>query len=83
MQQPVTELVAAEDESLNTPFLYLLMQQVKPCKLEATGNRTGLTVGFPGLECIHCSGEPKCRRFFYRSADVLASKFHLSTYDVI
>ena len=80
MQQPVTELVAAEDESLITPYMYSLMQQVKPCKFSGSSGRqhcttSDLTDGFPGLECRHCSGEPECRRYFYRSVDTLAGNY--------
>jgi hypothetical protein len=53
------------------------MAQVRPCNLGHAGNgsRSSFDYGFPGLECIHCAGRNNPRRFFYRTADILAGNY--------
>lgn len=69
-------LVTPAEESLVTPFTYHCMLQVRACNLDNSGNgsRSTFDSGFPGLECIHCAGQPNARRFFYRTADILGGK---------
>ena len=85
---PNTSLVKADDARLVTDFTYFTIQQVRPCNLDNSGNgsRSVFDFGFPGLECIHCAGQPNARRFFYRTADILGGEnnqsiicCHLST----
>ncbi|KAK1737136.1 hypothetical protein QTG54_012003 [Skeletonema marinoi] len=69
-------LVLPGDEQLVTPFTFYTMSQCRPCNLDIKGNgsRSNFEHGFPGLECIHCAG-PSSRKFFYRSADILAGNY--------
>ena len=73
---PNMSLVTADDSGLVTNFTYFTIQQVRPCNLDNSGNgsRSVFDFGFPGLECIHCAGKPNARRFFYRTAEILAGK---------
>jgi hypothetical protein len=54
----------------------LPLLQVRPCNLDNSGNgsRGCFDFGFPGLACIHCAGQPNSRRFFYRTAEILAGE---------
>ncbi|KAL7534172.1 hypothetical protein ACHAXR_005698 [Thalassiosira sp. AJA248-18] len=74
---PNMPLVSAHDESLVTPFTYFTMQQVRGANLDNSGNgsRSAFDFGFPGLECRHCCGQPNSRRFFYRTAEILAGNY--------
>jgi hypothetical protein len=68
-------IVTANDARLVTDFTLFTMQQVRPCKLDnCTSGSRGFDHGFPGLECIWCSGESNSRRFFYRTAEILAGE---------
>ena len=71
------ELVTAQDAELATPYTHLIMQQMRACNLETTLGRRNVSFApnFPGLQCKHCSGEDKPRRFFFRSADVFAANY--------
>ncbi len=73
---PNTSLVTDGDSRLVTNFTYFTIQQVRPCNLDNSGNgsRSVFDFGFPGLECIHCAGQPNARRFFYRTAEILAGE---------
>jgi len=74
---PNMALVLPADEQLVTPFTFYTMSQCRPCNLDIKGNgsRSNFEHGFPGLECIHCAGNPCSRKFFYRSADILAGNY--------
>lgn len=78
---PNMSLVTADDARLVTGFTYFTMQQIRPCNLDNSGNgsRSVFDFGFPGLECIHCAGQPNARRFFYRTAEILAGKNNYET----
>jgi len=73
----ISQLVSSEDAHLVTEFTLFTMQQMIPCNLSMTGNgaRSTFEVGFPGLECRHCSGYPSARRFFYRTAEILGGNY--------
>lgn len=66
-----------QESHLVTPYTYFTMAQVRPCNLGHAGNgsRSSFDYGFPGLECIHCAGRNNPRRFFYRTADILAGNY--------
>ena len=74
---PGVSVVNDDDKVSVTEFTYLTFKQVLSCSLHATGNgsRSSFTVGFPGLACQHCAGEPGARRFFYRTAEILAANY--------
>ncbi|KAK1747056.1 histone H2A deubiquitinase [Skeletonema marinoi] len=60
-------VVVPEDEHLVTPYITTLMRQYKRCTLtNRTSYNTGTRLGFPGLECIHCTG-PDSQQFFYNN----------------
>ena len=74
---PTQSLVMATDESLVTPFIYFVMQQVKPCVYDRSVSdkrRQKFDNGFRGFECLHCAGQPKPRQFFYRNVKVFQGK---------
>ena len=73
---PNLSLVVPEDEQLVTPFTFCTMDQCRPCNLDIKGNgsRSNFDHGWPGLECKFCPG-PKPRRFFYRTAEILAGNY--------
>ncbi|KAL3817497.1 hypothetical protein ACHAXA_007087 [Cyclostephanos tholiformis] len=74
---PTMSVVTASDARLVTDFTLFTMQQVRPCKLDnsGSGSRGSFEFGFPGLACIWCSGESNSRRFFYRTAEILAGNY--------
>jgi len=60
-------VVVPEDEHLVTPYIVTLMRQYKRCTLtNRTRYNTGTRLGYPGLECIHCTG-PDSQQFFYNN----------------
>ncbi|KAL7498376.1 hypothetical protein ACHAWT_006335 [Skeletonema menzelii] len=70
-------LVLEKDEHLVDAFLVFVMRQYKRCTLDAN-QRSHHDVGFPGLECIHCTGHKKV---FYGDAKSIRSNFsHLSSH---
>jgi hypothetical protein len=62
-------LVTPQDSVLVSPFLFSLMTQVQPVRMEEserTGNRKSLSVGLPGIGCRHCCQSNRkglCRLF--------------------
>lgn len=62
-----TDLVKIEDRHYVPDYLFLSMAQLKPCKL-VESDRTGVykarDVGFLGLCCKYCGGEPGKGRYF-------------------
>lgn len=62
-------LVTPEDRVLVSPFLFSLMTQVQPVRMEEserTGNRKSLSLGLPGIGCRHCCQSNRkglCRLF--------------------
>ena len=70
------ELVAAADKDLTTDFAYFTFLQLKITSLtKADGSRGSCQVGYPGVACVHCSGMPNERKFFYTSSDHLRNSF--------
>lgn len=74
-RRPVVE---PEDKDLVTDYLYLLLNQMQVCYFadeDRTGSRSKVKtfdIGFPGLECKHCSGKAGFGRYFPSSVDGLA-----------
>ena len=61
-------IVRAEDRDSCTDHIVLLLKQFTPCRFEPSDKRGGVSknrdrpLGFPGLQCIHCSRSRK--RYF-------------------
>jgi hypothetical protein len=74
-------LVRREDKLLLTDFLYYLMKQLQVVRFSEGdrktrgGKRENINVGFGGLQCIHCAGSQKSRKFYWSGVDRLANSF--------
>lgn len=71
------ELVAPEDKPTIADFLYLVMEQLRPCRFtDADRNkRRSKNVGCIGVECKHCAGKIDGRKFFWSSVSAAESNF--------
>lgn len=68
-------LVRPDDRGLCTDQVMLLLRQVRPCRFKKSDRRAGpgsrgrdRVMGFPGLECMHCTGKNTLGRYFPVSA---------------
>lgn len=70
-------LVLPEDKPFIAEFLYLVMEQLQPCRFtEADRNKRRLKdVGCIGVECRHCAGQVDGRKFFWSSVNAVESNF--------
>ena len=71
------KLVVPEDKETIAEFLYLVMEQLQPCRFtEADRNKRRLKdVGCIGVECKHCAGQVDSRKFFWSSVSAVESNF--------
>jgi hypothetical protein len=71
------QLVLSEDKSCIAQFLYVVMEQLQPCRFtEADRNKRRLKdVGCIGVECKHCAGQVDGRKFFWSSVSAVESNF--------
>jgi hypothetical protein len=71
------ELVKAEDKPCIADFLYVVMEQLQPCRFtEADRNKRRLKdVGCIGVECKHCARQVDSRKFFWSSVSAVESNF--------
>ena len=71
------QLVLPEDKSSIAEFLYVIMEQLQPCRFtEADRNKRRLKdVGCIGVECKHCAGHVDGRKFFWSSVSAVESNF--------
>ena len=71
------ELVEPEDKPTIADFLYLVMEQLRPCRFtDADRNkRRSKNVGCIGVECKHCAGKIDGRKFFWSSVSAAESNF--------
>lgn len=71
------ELVLPEDKPYIAEFLYVVMEQLQPCRFtEADRNKRRLKdVGCIGVECKHCAGQVDGRKFFWSSVNAVESNF--------
>ena len=71
------QLVVPEDKETIAEFLYLVMEQLQPCRFtEADRNKRRLKdVGCIGVECKHCAGKVDSRKFFWSSVNAVESNF--------
>lgn len=70
-------LVVPEDKAHIAEFLYVVMDQLQPCRFtEADRNKRRLKdVGCFGVECKHCAGKVESRKFFWSSVNAVESNF--------
>ena len=70
-------LVLPEDKPKIAEFLYVVMDQLQPCRFtEADRNKRGLkNMGSIGVECKHCAGKIDGRKFFWSSVKAVESNF--------
>jgi len=70
-------LVLPEDKSEIAAFIYLVMNQLQPCRFtEADRNKRRLKdVGCIGVECKNCAGKVDGRKFFWSSVNAVESNF--------
>jgi hypothetical protein len=70
-------LVLPEDKPYIAEFLYIVMEQLQPCRFtEADRNKRRLKdVGCIGVECKHCAGQVDSRKFFWSSVNAVESNF--------
>jgi hypothetical protein len=70
-------LVLPEDKPYIAEFLYVVMDQLQPCRFtEADRNKRRLKdVGCIGVECKHCAGQVDSRKFFWSSVNAVESNF--------
>jgi hypothetical protein len=71
------KLVVPEDKGTIADFLYVVMEQLQPCRFtEADRNKRRLKdVGCIGVECKHCAGQVDSRKFFWSSVSAVESNF--------
>ena len=71
------QLVVPEDKEHIAEFLYVVMEQLQPCRFtEADRNKRRLKdVGCIGVECKHCAGQVDGRKFFWSSVSAVESNF--------
>ena len=70
-------LIIPEDRPTIAEFLYLVMEQLRPCRFtDADRNkRRSKSVGSVGVECRHCAGKIDGRKFFWSSVSAAESNF--------
>ena len=70
-------LVLPEDRPQIAEFLYVVMEQLQPCRFtEADRNKRRMKdVGCVGVECRHCAGQVESRKFFWSSVNAVESNF--------
>ena len=71
------KLVLPEDRDTIAEFLYVVMEQLQPCRFtEADRNKRRVRdVGCIGVECKHCAGQVDGRKFFWSSVSAVESNF--------
>eukprot|EP00814_Leptocylindrus_danicus_P003821 CAMPEP_0116019924 /NCGR_PEP_ID=MMETSP0321-20121206/9512_1 /TAXON_ID=163516 /ORGANISM="Leptocylindrus danicus var. danicus, Strain B650" /LENGTH=477 /DNA_ID=CAMNT_0003490559 /DNA_START=39 /DNA_END=1472 /DNA_ORIENTATION=+ len=68
-------LVCAEDQSLVSDYLYLAMEQMQVCcvvESDQVGCYRSRPLGFRGLACKHCGGQPGFGKYFPATVRSLA-----------
>ena len=70
-------LVMPEDRPTIAEFLFLVMEQLRPCRFTDgdRNKRRSENVGSIGVECKHCAGKIHCRKFFWSSVSAIESNF--------
>eukprot|EP00977_Amphora_coffeiformis_P010630 scaffold2501_cov174-Amphora_coffeaeformis.AAC.26 len=76
-----SQLVIDEDRLLLTDYFYYLFKQLRLCRFTETdrktrgGKRQTIKIGYGGLQCVHCAGQPNPRKFFWANVDRIANSF--------
>lgn len=71
----VGTLVLKKDRDLVPDSLFLAMSQMKPCELtqaDRVGCYKSRELGFVGMACVHCAGQPGFGRYYPNSVRSLA-----------
>lgn len=74
-------LIDLSDADLLTDYFFHMMQQLVVCRFSEKdrktrgGKRENITIGYGGLQCIHCIKAPSARKFFWSTVDRLANSF--------
>ena len=77
----VDDLVLGEDKLLLTEYFYHLMKQLRVCRFSEAdrktrgGKRENISIGYGGLQCVHCAETANSRKFFWSNVDRLANSF--------
>ena len=70
-----SKLVTMQDRDLVPDCLFVAMAQMKPCRLQPV-DRVGCyksrEIGFVGMSCMHCGGQPGFGRYYPNSVRSLA-----------
>lgn len=70
-----SKLVLSKDRDLVPDALFVAMAQMRPCKLsqaDRVGCYKSRELGFVGMSCMHCSGQPGFGRYYPNSVRSLA-----------
>lgn len=70
-----TKLVLKKDRDLVPDSLFVAMSQMRPCELtqaDRVGCYKNRELGFVGMSCIHCGGQPGFGRYYPNSVRSLA-----------
>jgi len=74
-------LITEGDGNLLTDYFYFIMMQLAVCRLTEKdrvtrgAKRQDISMGYGGLQCIHCAAAPSSRKFFWSNVDRLANSF--------
>lgn len=74
-------LIDLSDADLLTDYFFHMMQQLVVCRFSEKdrktrgGKRENISIGYGGLQCIHCMKAPSARKFFWSTVDRLANSF--------
>lgn len=74
-------LIDLSDADLLTDYFFHMMQQLVVCRFSEKdrktrgGKRENISLGYGGLQCIHCLEAPSARKFFWSTVDRLANSF--------
>ncbi|KAL7493604.1 hypothetical protein ACHAWT_003219 [Skeletonema menzelii] len=81
-QQHEVSLLEESDHALLTDYFYYIFLQLSICRLTEkdrktrVGKRQDVTIGYGGLQCIHCAtSSTSGRKFFWSNVDRLANSF--------
>jgi len=80
-KDPQIELVSSDDRLLLTDYFNHLIRQLRLVRFSEAdrktrgGKREKVALGYGGLECVHCIGQPGARKFFWSNVDRLSNSF--------
>lgn len=75
------ELLLSEDKCLLTDYSFQLIKQLRLChftegdRKSRGGKRENITIGYGGLQCMHCHASANPRKYFWSKVDCLANSF--------